>query len=183
MTQNTFFDICNDLKITFSQLSFDNPIGFSQTTCFLASNAARLCSACNPLGVQIFTTSITKSDAKSSSILLKNGTLKCSAPHSSCERTSTIAINSASSSLAIISACLFPIWPAPTTANFILLSMLYITELFFLLHYFLDNIFHYFLNKLLVHQNQILNVGQIHSSIQFVLQDYLPLMHMVKPFL
>ena len=57
ITQKTFLDICNDLKITFSQLSFESPIGFSQTTCFFASKANKLCSACNPFGVQIFTTS------------------------------------------------------------------------------------------------------------------------------
>ena len=67
--------------IIFSQLSFVSPIGFSQTMCFFAFKLAKLCSACNPFGVQILTTSISKSAARSSSMEEKKGTLKCSASY------------------------------------------------------------------------------------------------------
>ena len=122
ITQNTCFDSCNALNNTFSQLSFERPIGFSQTTCFFASNALIACSACKPLGVQMFTTSISILAASNSSIDEKKGTSNSSTRHSFAVLISTIATNSASFSLRIISACLFPMCPAPTTANRILFS-------------------------------------------------------------
>ena len=79
MTQKTCFETCKALNIIFSQASFLRPIGFSQTTCFLFFRANKACSECKPFGVQILTTSNSKSLFSNSSIELKNGTSNDSA--------------------------------------------------------------------------------------------------------
>ena len=104
-----------------SQLLVVRPIGFSQTTCFLASRAKSACSACKPFGVQILTTSKASSLFNNACISVKKGTPKSWASQASMPRGSTSATSSPSASRRIISAWRLPICPAPTTANLILL--------------------------------------------------------------
>jgi hypothetical protein len=91
--------------ISISLESFvDKAIGFSITTCLFAFKHCIACCACNPFGVQIFTTSISLFDNKLSIVtwFIKFSYFKS-------ELMSAMAINAALGLLEICMQCFWPI--------------------------------------------------------------------------